>query len=262
MKKWSIDEIKRIMEQLDIDGFNDLYQKIMFDERKGVQKLIAERKKYFERVEVEKIRIKNLIHFDQNFGSKYVAGIDEVGRGPLAGPVVAACVVMDLEQPILGINDSKKISKTKREELYHKIIEKSLFCAIGEVDNRVIDEENILKATFIAMNSAIDHIQKQMKKTSASIDLLLIDGNQKIPYQHIPQKTIVKGDAKSYSIACASILAKVYRDKLMEKMDSIYPGYDFISNVGYGTGDHIAGIKRMGLSPIHRRTFCTNFIDI
>lgn len=260
MKNFSIQQIKEIIKQSDRKTFDEICDLLKDDNRKGVQKVITERKNFFKREENEFLRIKNMIDFDRSFRFNYIAGVDEVGRGPLAGPVVAACVVMDLEKPVPGVNDSKKLSALKREELYHQIVKNSLFCAIGEVDNHVIDSKNILNATFMAMNSAISHIAKEMKQNGQKIEFLLVDGNQKISEQIISQKTVVKGDSVSYSIACASILAKVHRDRIMKEMDALYPGYDFSSNMGYGTENHILGIKKLGLSPIHRRSFCSHFI--
>lgn len=257
----SIAEIKKMILQANLAEFEKIADDLKDDARKGVQKILVERQNYFKKIEEEHLRIQRMIAFDKAFGAAMVAGVDEVGRGPLAGPVVTACVVMDFSKPILWVNDSKKLSKSKREELYQQIIDNSLYCSIGEADNHVIDERNILNATFMAMNSAIAHTQMLMQKDNISIDLLLVDGNQKIAGQPLPQKTIVKGDAYSYSIACASILAKVYRDRWMERMAEKYPEYDFASNVGYGTALHTAAIKKSGLSPIHRKSFCSNFIE-
>lgn len=260
MKDLNLSQIKSIINQASEEEFHKLSKELRQDNRKGVHKILNEKKRYLEKNKAEILRIHKMMAFDESFGVKLIAGIDEVGRGPLAGPVVAACVIMDFNNPILGINDSKKLSKQKREELYDQIINHSLFCAIGEADNKTIDDRNILNATFLAMHSAIEHIQKQILKKNDTLDLLLIDGNQKIPHQNIHQKAIIKGDSKSYSIACASILAKVYRDRLMEKMDILYPEYDFASNVGYGTEVHITALKKFGLTPIHRKSFCSNFL--
>ena len=228
------------------------------DSRKGAQKIAASYRKALAMRINEIYRIESLINFDLGYQAGFLAGVDEVGRGPLAGPVVASCVIMDLSKPIMGIDDSKKLSKQKREELYDQIIVNSLYCAIGQADHNLIDRVNILNATFIAMNFAISHINQELKPQDKSIDLILVDGNQKIREQITPQKTITKGDSKSYSIACASILAKVYRDRLMAQMDEKYPGYDFASNSGYGSESHRIAIKNQGLCPIHRKTFCTN----
>lgn len=256
----SIAQIKEQLQKLDPAQCNVFLDQLKSDSRVGVQKIILAQQNALAKQQAELDRIGQLIEFDQSFERSFVAGVDEVGRGPLAGPVVAACVIMDFAKPILGINDSKKISKQKREQLYDEIINNSLFCSIGEVDNLAIDRENILNATFMAMNAAIAHLNAEMTPLNQSIDLLLVDGNQLIRNQPLPQKTVIKGDSKSYSIACASILAKVYRDRLMEKLDQQYPGYDFKQNMGYGTTSHIEGIKKIGLSAIHRKSFCSNLL--
>lgn len=230
---------------------------LSLDSRKGVQKIGKAYQSKLDKLRAELLRIEALVNFDRSYHASMLAGVDEVGRGPLAGPVVAGCVIMDLNHPIAGVNDSKKLSKQRREELYEEIVAKSLYCAIGISDNHTIDRTNILNATFAAMNSAIEHIQKELLPHQKSIDLILVDGNQRIREQTLPQSTVIGGDARSYSIACASILAKVHRDRLMEQMDARYPGYDFASNAGYGAPAHLAGIQTLGLSPIHRKTFCT-----
>lgn len=241
--------------------FETFLQALSQDSRKGVQKLCVFYQKALKNRLNEIYRIEALINFDQGYQAEFLAGVDEVGRGPLAGPVVASCVIMDYTRPIEGVDDSKKLSKQKREALYDEIVEKSLFCAIGEVDNHRIDQMNILNATFSAMNAAITRVSVDMQKHKKNIDLILVDGNQKIKQQNLPQATIIKGDARSYAIACASILAKVYRDRLMEKMDDLYPGYDFASNVGYGSQSHIQGIQQLGLCEIHRKSFCQKLYE-
>lgn len=261
MKDLSVPKIKQLFDEIENKRqFDELLSYFVDDSRTSVKKIILDKEKFFQKKEIEHLRIKKMIEFDNSLGYKHVAGVDEVGRGPLAGPVVAACVVMDFSKPILYINDSKKLSSQKREFLYEKILENSLFCSISEVDNKVIDEKNILQATFIAMKSAIYHVKNQMNKKHFNLEFVAVDGNQKIPNLNISQETVIKGDSISYSIACASIIAKVYRDRLMKKMDEIYPGYDFASNVGYGTANHIQGIKIKGLSEIHRKSFCGNLV--
>ena len=182
-------------------------------------------------------------------GYKNIVGVDEVGRGPLAGPVVCAAVIMPLDDPsiIEGIDDSKKLSEKKREELAEKIRQTALAYTIVETDEKTIDEINILEATKRGMKKAVESL-------ALSPDIVLTDGNMTldIPY---PQESIVKGDALSYSIGAASIIAKVYRDHMMEEYAKTYPEYDFASNKGYGTAAHIKAIKEYGLCPIHRRTF-------
>lgn len=188
-------------------------------------------------------------------GKKYIGGIDEVGRGPLAGPVVVACCVMPLndEDIIQGVNDSKKVSEKNREILYEKIKEKAIAYQIEMLDEKAIDEMNILETTKACMRKSIEDISQKI-----DLDLVLIDA-VKIDTK-VPIEPIIKGDAKSYSIACASILAKVTRDRMMVEYDKQYPGYDFASNKGYGSAKHIAAIKSIGPCEIHRKSFIKNFI--
>lgn len=183
---------------------------------------------------------------------RYICGIDEVGRGPLAGPVVAGAVILPKDDPVLYLNDSKKLSEKKREMLYDEIMEKAVATGIGIVGPQRIDEINILQATYEAMRMAITDLPVQP-------DILLNDAVT-IPGVEILQVPIIKGDAKSVSIAAASIIAKVTRDRLMVEYDKILPGYDLASNKGYGTKAHIAGLKEHGPSPIHRATFIKNFV--
>ena len=189
-----------------------------------------------------------------NKGKKLIAGIDEVGRGPLAGPVCVACCIMPLndEDIIQGVNDSKKLSEKKREELFDKIVEKAISYKIEWLDEKAIDEYNILNATKMCMKKSIEEIE--IKPEIVLIDAVKIDTSVEI----VP---IIKGDAKSYSIACASILAKVSRDRLMVEMDEKYPEYGFASNKGYGSKMHIDALKKIGPCPIHRKSFIKNFIN-
>ena len=186
-------------------------------------------------------------------GRSYIAGVDEVGRGPLAGPVVAAAVILPQDFDVLGIDDSKKLSPKKREELFEVIREKALAWAVGWVGPERIDEINILEATKEAMTQAVQGLSLQP-------DHVLIDGNFTVRALALPQTAIVKGDANSTSIAAASILAKVTRDRYMEEMDSVYPGYAFASNKGYGTKAHYDGLKAQGPTPIHRKTFISDYL--
>lgn len=206
-----------------------------------------------EKLEIEMARIEGMSAYEKEYDMcRYICGIDEVGRGPLAGPVVAGAVILPKENPILYLNDSKKLSQKKREALYDEIIEKSVATGIGIVGPARIDEINILQATYEAMRIAIDNLKVRP-------DILLNDAVT-IPEVDIPQVPIIKGDAKSVSIAAASIIAKVTRDRLMAEYDRVLPGYDFASNKGYGTKAHIAGLKELGPSPIHRTTFIKNFV--
>ena len=192
-------------------------------------------------------------------GKRYIAGVDEVGRGPLAGPVVAACVVLPEDFDVLGVDDSKKLSEKKREQLYDAILSEALAYGIGMQDNASIDEINILEATKEAMRCAIIEAEQRLReKTGCGIDHILIDALT-LREVAIPQTGIVKGDSASLSIAAASILAKVTRDRMMVEYDSIYPGYAFAKNKGYGTKAHYEGLQAQGMTPIHRRSFLKNF---
>jgi ribonuclease HII len=196
-----------------------------------------------------------LFQFDKQYydkGFNLIAGIDEAGRGPLAGPVVAAAVILPQNLTIEGINDSKKLTPKKRELLFEEIKEKALSFSIAVVDNKIIDEINILQATFKAMASAAQDLK-------AKPDLLIIDGSHKIPQNYFslpcPQEAIISGDAKSANIAAASILAKVARDKIMDDYAKLYPQYGFEKHKGYGTKAHMQAIEKFGACPIHRMTF-------
>lgn len=212
------------------------------------------RRKQQEKLEKEMERIKGMsVYETEHSDCTYICGIDEVGRGPLAGPVVAGAVILPKDEPILYLNDSKKLSEKKREQLYDEIMEKAVAVGIGMVSPARIDEINILQATYEAMREAIS-------KLAVRPDLLLNDAVT-IPEVEIRQIPIIKGDAKSVSIAAASIVAKVTRDRLMAEYDGVIPGYDFAKNKGYGTKAHIEALKSQGASPIHRRTFIKNFVS-
>lgn len=196
----------------------------------------------------------NMLDYDLKYEGKIVAGIDEAGRGPLAGPVVCACVIMPLDKDkiIDGINDSKKLTEKKREELFEKITKVAISYSIVEVDEKTIDEINILNATKLGMKNALNSL-------SVVPDIVLIDA-VKIDTQ-IMQENIIKGDAKSYNIASASILAKVYRDRLMKQLSLKYPQYNFAKHKGYGTKEHIENLKKYGKCPIHRNSFIKHFVN-
>lgn len=192
---------------------------------------------------------------------KFIAGVDEVGRGPLAGPVVAAAVVLPADFDVLGVDDSKKVSEKKRELLFDVIKEKAICYGIAEKDNHVIDEVNILEATKLAMKEAIEKADAMLKeKLGEEIDFVLFDA-MKIDAVEKPQTSLIKGDAKSVSIAAASILAKVTRDRQMVDYHKEYPYYGFDSNKGYGTKAHYAGLEEHGVTPIHRDSFLGSFYD-
>lgn len=206
--------------------------------------------------EKEEARLIELKKIDKEFfdkGVKYIAGIDEAGRGPLAGPVVVASVILPQDSMIEGINDSKKVSEAKREKLYDLIINESISYGIGIIYQDEIDEINILQATKKGLTEAI----KQME---IKPNIIMVDALNGIDTLGIPYKSIIKGDAKCYSIAAASIIAKVTRDRIMREWDKVYPEYGFGSHKGYGTAKHIAAIREFGPCPIHRRTFIKNFI--
>ena len=196
-------------------------------------------------------------------GAGSIAGIDEAGRGPLAGPVVVACVVMPRDSMIEGVNDSKKISEKKREKLYDEIINEAIAYGVGIISQDRIDNINILNATKEGLTTAIKEMEKDLKKKDRGFekpDIILVDALTKIDTDHIPYESIIKGDAKSYSIAAASIIAKVTRDRIMREWDEVYPVYGFAKHKGYGTAAHIQAIKEYGLCPLHRRSFVKNFI--
>lgn len=194
-----------------------------------------------------------MLDYEKKYKGELLAGIDEAGRGPLAGPVICACVIMPLgeEKIIDGINDSKKLSAKKREELYEKIIKTAICYKIIEVDEKTIDEINILNATKLGMKQALE--QMEIQPDRVLIDAVKIDSE-------IPQENIIKGDALSYNIASASILAKVYRDRLMTKLDKDYPQYGFAKHKGYGTKMHIEALQKFGASPLHRKSFIKHFV--
>lgn len=211
--------------------------------------------KALAKLEAERARIETMKEFEYKFADKkYICGIDEVGRGPFAGPVVAGAVILPKNEEILYLNDSKKLSEKKREELYDIIMDKAVAVGFGMEDSGVIDEINIKQATLKAMKKAIENLKNPKTGEKYVPDMLLVDAEH-IPDIGISQVGIIKGDAKSVSIAAASIVAKVTRDRMMVEYDSIYPGYDFASNKGYGTAAHMAAIRELGMTPIHRRSF-------
>ena len=207
-------------------------------------------------------RVEEELYEKQNL--KAIAGIDEAGRGPLAGPVVVACVIMPRNSMIEGINDSKKIAEKKREKLYELITEEAISYGVGIVGQKEIDEINILQATKKGLTLAIKEMEEKLRKNPKSgiikPDVILVDALTKINTDGIPYKSIIHGDAISYSIACASIIAKVTRDRIMRQWDEVYPQYGFAKHKGYGTAAHIAAIKKYGLCPLHRITFTKNFM--
>lgn len=190
--------------------------------------------------------------YNKNSNIEYICGIDEAGRGPLAGPVVVASVIMSRDSMIEGVNDSKKVSEKKREEIYQKIVEEAISYGVGIIDQDKIDEINILNATKLGLTTSI-------KELKVKPNIILVDALKGIDTLGIPYESIIKGDAKTYSIAAASIIAKVTRDRIMRQWDEIYPMYGFEKHKGYGTAAHIQAIKEYGLCPIHRKSFTKNF---
>ena len=249
-----IADIKLELDNCIITDYDTFIKKYSNDDRAGVIKIVNTAIKKKNAYEYELIRLKEITEYENkyyNLGYELIGGIDEVGRGPYAGPVVTACVILPKDCNIMGINDSKKLSLKKREQLFDIIQSKAIAIGIGMADCYEIDELNINNATFKAMRTAIDNMKVKPEQ-------LLVDA-VKIPDINIPQESIIKGDAKSISIGAASIIAKVIRDRLMIKYSDVYPEYGFDKNVGYGTREHEDAIKKFGLCDIHRRSFTRKF---
>ncbi|TCL55688.1 RNase HII [Kineothrix alysoides] len=248
-------DIKKIFQAADIEKLPELIESYSADERKAVQVIILSAKKKLEALHKERERMEQMFRYEREYCDfAYICGIDEVGRGPLAGPVVAGAVILPKDCDILYLNDSKQLSEKKREELYDVIMKEAVATGLGYVAPERIDEINILQATYEAMRQAIDNL-------SVKPDLLLNDAVT-IPLVDIRQIPIIKGDAKSASIAAASIIAKVTRDRLMVQYDSIFPEYGFAANKGYGAQIHVEALKKYGPCPIHRRSFIKNIIPV
>ncbi|MCE2105687.1 ribonuclease HII [Streptococcus thermophilus] len=243
--------IKEVKEQLAIlrDLDDPRWASFEEDSRTGVQAAIRKRRKAILTELAEEERLETLLNYEKSLytrGIELIAGVDEVGRGPLAGPVVAAAVILPKLCKIKGLNDSKKIPKSKHEAIYNQVMKEAVAVGIGIKDNYVIDDVNIYEATKLAMIEAIEKLNPQPEH-------LLIDAmNLDLP---IEQTSIIKGDANSLSIAAASIVAKVTRDKMMADYEQEFPGYAFAKNAGYGTKEHLSGIDKFGVTPIHRRSF-------
>lgn len=248
-----ISEIKSMLQAAtwkELPAFISAYEN---DERSGVVSLVNKAKKQIADREKEIARTEKMKLYEKKYSDfSYICGIDEVGRGPLAGPVVAGAVILPKDCDILYLNDSKQLSEKKREELYDIIMEKAVSVGLGYVSPERIDEINILQATYEAMREAIGKLDPEP-------DLLLNDAVT-IPQVTIRQVPIIKGDAKSISIAAASIVAKVTRDRLMVQYDEVFPGYGFASNKGYGAAVHLEALKKLGPTPIHRRSFIKNLM--
>lgn len=243
--------IKEIKERLaTIDRLDHpLFEELIADGRAGVQAAIGKRKRELQKQVEEDLRLEKMLAYEKELyaqGIQLIAGVDEVGRGPLAGPVVAAAVILPENCKIPGLNDSKKIPKSKHQAIYQAVLDQALSVGIGVKDNQVIDQVNIYEATKLAMLEAIQELDQQPQHLL--IDAMKLD----LP---ISQTSIIKGDANSLSIAAASIVAKVTRDQMMAAHDQEYPGYDFGQNAGYGTSKHLEGLEKYGVTPIHRRSF-------
>ena len=249
----TIGEIKEEFSAAREADWNAICQMYETDLRSGVQKLVQQYRKKLDALEKEKLRMEQMMQFEHKYEHLgYLCGIDEVGRGPLAGPVVACAVILPKDHHILYLNDSKKLTAHKREELYDVIMREAVAVGLGMASPARIDEINILQATYEAMRQAIGQL-------SVEPEVLLNDAVT-IPEVVIPQVPIIKGDAKSVSIAAASVIAKVTRDRLMEEYDQVLAGYGFADNKGYGSAEHIAALRKLGPTPIHRRTFIKNFV--
>lgn len=249
-----ISEIKGIFQAAETEMLPELISVYETDARSGVQAAVESARKRLRLLEKEKERTEKMKEYEYRYAAAgFLCGIDEVGRGPLAGPVVAGAVILPKDCDILYLNDSKQLTEKKREELYDVIMEKAVAAGLGFASPERIDEINILQATYEAMREAIG-------KLSVKPDLLLNDAVT-IPQVEIRQVPIIKGDAKSISIAAASIIAKVTRDRLMVEYDSIFPEYGFASNKGYGAAAHIEALKKYGPCPIHRRSFIGHFVE-
>lgn len=253
----TIKEIQQHLSKLDNPN-DDFVQKLMLDERKGVQSLLKKWQREQKKSQMQHEKFMKMLTYENKYyqeGYQYIAGIDEVGRGPLAGPVVAAAVILRPDFYLPGIDDSKKLTEIKRECFFKEIKEQAVSIGIGIIGNDEIDRLNIYSATKKAMLTAIDELTPKP-------DFLLIDAVKlETPYAY---EAIIKGDEASVSIAAASIIAKVTRDRLLKKYDEIYPGYGFASNAGYGTKEHLEGIKKHGVTPIHRKSFSPikEYIDV
>ena len=244
----TIKEVKERLAMID-ELDHPLFEELILDGRAGVQAAISKRKRELQKQVDEDLRLEKMLAYEKELyaqGIDLIAGVDEVGRGPLAGPVVAAAVILPKGCKIPGLNDSKKIPKSKHKEIYEAVLQNAIAIGIGVKDNQVIDQVNIYEATKLAMMEAIGQLDPQPQHLL--IDAMKLD----LP---IPQTSIIKGDANSLSIAAASIVAKVTRDQMMEEFDKEYPGYDFAQNAGYGTAKHLAGLDKLGVTPIHRRSF-------
>mgnify|MGYP004537433973 FL=1 len=250
----SIAEIKAEFALASEEQLVQLFEQYETDQRAGVAKLIEAEKKKMKKLEQERNRLETMRIYEHKYADLgLVCGIDEAGRGPLAGPVVAGAVILPEDCEILYLNDSKKLSEKKREELYEEIKEKAIAWGVGLASPARIDEINILQATYEAMRAAVGALDPQPQ--------VLLNDAVRIPELSFRQVPIIKGDAKSLSIAAASVLAKVTRDRLMKEYDKVMPEYGFAAHKGYGSAAHIAALQKYGPSPIHRRSFIGHFVE-
>lgn len=251
-RQMKIGEIRDLLQAAENQMLPDFIARFESDERSGVRQLVQRAQKRLDALEKERERLMAMHQYEEQYKDcQAICGIDEAGRGPLAGPVVAAAVILPKDCEILYLNDSKQLSAKKRELLYDEIVEKAVSIGVGYATPQRIDEINILQATYEAMRQAVN-------KLSVCPDILLNDA-VRIPGLFLQQVPIVKGDAKSVSIAAASIIAKVTRDRLMMEYDKAMPQYHFAANKGYGSAEHIEALAVYGASPIHRRSFITHF---
>ena len=251
----SIAEIKREFEQAGEQELPVLFAQYQADTRGGVAALIARYQKQLAKLAAERERLEQMRYYEHQYEQQgLVCGIDEAGRGPLAGPVVAAAVILPTDCEILYLNDSKQLTEKRREAMFDEIKEKAVAYGIGMASPARIDEINILQATYEAMRQAIAALDPQPQ--------ILLNDAVRIPGIALPQVPIIKGDAKSLSIAAASVLAKVTRDRLMREYDAIMPEYGFASNKGYGSAAHSEALQNYGPTPIHRRSFIGNFVPV
>ena len=249
----SLKEIREQVQALPMEQWEEVLPALEADSRQGVQQYAASCRKKLDRMVQEKKRIHQMQAFGRELAQgRIFAGIDEAGRGPLAGPVVAAAVIMPEECELLYVNDSKKLSAAKREELFDQIMDTAVSVGVGIASPGRIDEINILQATYEAMREAVSQLEPAPR--------LLVNDAVVIPGLSVAQKAVIKGDAKCYSVAAASIIAKVTRDRIMEQYDRLYPEYGFAGHKGYGSAAHIAALKRYGPCPIHRRSFIGHFV--
>lgn len=253
IKSLKVKELEALLKETPREGLLEILEHFKEDTRTSVKKLYDKSIKDLKAYEKLQEEWQQKLLFDQVFqeAGQVLVGVDEVGRGPLAGPVVASAVILPIDCQLLGVKDSKKLSEEKREKLYDQIMKEALHVGIGIVEAPIIDEINILQATFRAMHLAVEDLK-------VPYDIVLVDGDKTIPKLSSRQHAIIQGDNKSGAIAAASIIAKVTRDRMMKDYAKTYPAYDWESNKGYGSQKHYEGIRNHGITPLHRKTFLKN----